>query len=102
MKCFVFGENFPMSVVEVLVTKLIAPDGDTEKLIGPVGMIFSLEGSELVGNNDFRFDGLPEIDIERVVVGTEPYIILDNFKVTVEVAVVGLGFVSTIFESIDA
>ena len=52
MKCVVFGENFPKSIVEVLAMKLIAPDGETEKLIDPIGIIFSLEGSDLVGNND--------------------------------------------------
>ena len=75
-----------MRVVEVFVAKLIASDGKTEKLFDPVGIVCSLDGGGLVGNNDFGVDGLPAIDIERVVVGTEPYIVLDDFKVAVEVA----------------
>ena len=88
MECFVLAENLPKRIVEVLVAKLIVPDGKTEKLVGPVGIVLSLEGFDLVGNNDFGVDGLSELDIERVVVGTEPYIVLDDLKVTVEVAIV--------------
>ena len=81
---FVLGENLPERVVEVLVAKLIASDGGTEFFFDTVGTICSLDGSDLVGNNDFGVDELPAIDIERTVVGTEPYIVLDELKVTVE------------------
>ena len=80
------GENLPMREVEVLVANLIASDGETETLFDPVGIVCSLDGSELVDNDDFGVDGLPVIDIERVVVDTEPYIVLNDSKVTVEVA----------------
>ena len=76
----------PERVVEVFVGKLIVSDGETEKLFDPVGIVCSLDGSDLVGINDFGVDGLPAIDIERVVVGIEPCIVLDDLKVTVEVA----------------
>ena len=88
MECFVLAENLPKRIVEVLVAKLIVPDGKTEKLFGSVGIVLSLEGCDLVGNNDFGVDGLSELDVERVVVGTESYIVLDDLKVTVEVAIV--------------
>ena len=84
MNDFVLGENLPKRIVEVFVARLIASDGETEKLFDPVGIVCSLNGSDLVGNNDFGVDGLPAIDIERVVVDTEPYIVLDELKVTVE------------------
>ena len=80
------GENLPKRVVEVLVAMLIASDGETEKLFDPVGIVCSLDGSDLVENDDFGVDGLPVIDIENVVVDTEPYIVLNDSKVTVEVA----------------
>ena len=87
---FLLGENLPECVVEVLVAKLIASDGETKKLFDPVGTICLLDGSDVFGNNDFGVDGLPAIDIERTVVGTEPYIVLDELKVTVEVSDVRL------------
>ena len=86
MNGFVLGEKMTKRLVEVFVAKLIASDGETEKLFDPVGIVCSLDGGGLVGNNDFGVDGLPAIDIETVVVGTEPYIVLDDFKVAVEVA----------------
>ena len=80
------GENLPKRVVEVLVAMLIASDGETEKLFDPVGIVCSLDGSDLVDNDNFGVDGLPVIDIERVVVDTEPCIVLNDSKVVVEVA----------------
>ena len=80
------GENLPKRVVEVLVAMLIASDGEAEKLFDPVGIVCSLDGNDRVDNDDFGVDGLPVIDIERVVVDTEPYFVLNDSKVTVEVA----------------
>ena len=36
---FVLGENLPERIVEVFVARLIASDGETEKLFDPVGIV---------------------------------------------------------------
>ena len=93
VKYFVSDENLPGLVVEILVAKLIGPDGNTEKLLDAVGRVCSLDGSNLVDTDDLGVDGLPGIDIERVFVGNEPDNVLDEVKVAVKVESVGVGFV---------
>ena len=83
VKYFVSDENLPGLVVEILVAKLIGPDGNTEKLLDAVGRVCSLDGSNLVDTDDLGVDGLPGIDIERVFVEIEPDNVLDEVKVAV-------------------
>ena len=100
MKDFESKENLPKLVVERLVANVIGPDGDTEKLLDAVGRVCSIDGSNLVETDALGVDGLPGMDIKRVFVGTEPDDVLDEVKLTVKVEFVGVGFVSTIFESV--
>ena len=93
VKYFVSDENLPGLVVEILVAKLIGPDGDTEKLLDSVGRVFSLDGSNFVDTNGLEVNGLPWIDIERVFVGSEPDVVLVEVEVNLTVTFVGVGFV---------
>ena len=79
--------------VDILLAKLIGPDGKTKILLDAVGRVCSLDGSPLVDTNDLGVVGLPGIDIERVFVGSEPDAVLDEVKVNLKVACVGIGFV---------
>ena len=94
LKYFLSAENLSVLVVDI-VAKLIGPDGKTEILLGAVGRVCSLDGSLLVDTDDLGVVGLPGIDIERVFVGSEPDAVLDEVKVNLKVAFVGVGFVRT-------
>ena len=100
VKYFVPDENLPVLVVDILVAKLIDPDGDTEKLLDAVGRVCLIDGSNLVDIDASGVDELPGMDIERAFVGTEPDDVLYEVKLTVKAEFVGVGFVSTIFESV--
>ena len=93
LKYFLSAENLSVLAVDILVAKLIGPDGKTEMLLDAVGRVCSLDGSNLVDTDDLGVDGLPGIDIERVFVGNEPDNVLDEVKVAVKVESVGVGLV---------
>ena len=93
VRYFASDEKLPGLVVEILVPKLIGPDGGTEKLLDAVRRACSLDGSNLVDKNNLGVDGLPGIDIERVFVGCESDVVLDEVKVDLTVTFVGVGFV---------
>ena len=93
VKDFISEENLPKLVVERLVAKLIGPDVGTEKPFGLVGRVCSLGGSNLVDTVALGVDALPEIDIERLFVGTELDDVSDEVKLTVTVEFFGVGFV---------
>ena len=101
MKDFVSEENLSKLVVERCVAKLISQDGGTEKPFDFVGKVCSLGASNLVDSDTLEVDGLPGMDIERVFVGTEPDDVFDEVKRTVKVEFVGVGFVCTIYESVN-
>ena len=93
VKYFVSIENLPVLVVEILVAKLIGQDGDTETLLNAVGRDCLLDGRNRVDADDLGVNGLPGIDIERVFVGSESDVVLDEVKVDLTVTFVGVGFV---------
>ena len=93
VKYFVSKENFPVLVVEIFVAKLIGPDGDTETLLNAVGRGCLLDGRNRVDADDLGVDGLPGIDIERVFVGSESDVVLDEVEVNLKVSFVGVWFV---------
>ena len=79
--------------VDILLAKLIGPDGKTKILLDAVGRVCSLDGSPLVDTNDLGVVGLPGIDIERVFVGSEPDVVLVEVEVNFTCTFVGVGFV---------
>ena len=100
LKYLLSAENLSVLAVDILVAKLIGPDGYIEKLLDEVGRVCLIDGSNIVDTDALRVDELPGMDIERVFVGTEPDDVLDEVKLTVKVEFVGVGFVCTIFESV--
>ena len=93
VKDFISEENLPTLVVERLVGKLIGPDVGTEEPFNSVGRVCSLGGSNLVDTVALGVDALPEIDIERLFVGTELDDVSNEFKLSVTVEFFVVGFV---------